>query len=148
MITWDVNVADLAQLAPSFRVDVTTVLAASPYDWRVVYAYRSLDLQQVLYDKYRAGGPLAAPPGRSAHNFGLAVDVQLWVPDAPSPSDPMRMEWNVKARGWQWLFAAVKGAPRLHSGIEFGDFDHIERLNWKLYKDWSVQSKPSPVNAV
>jgi hypothetical protein len=143
VLKWDVNVADVARLEPSFRDDVTTLLAASPYDWRIVYAYRSIEVQTVLYDKYKQGGPLAAPPGKSAHNYGLAVDVQLWVPDAPSPSDPMRMEWNVKAPGWQWLFVAVHRAPRLHSGISFGDFDHIERLNWKLYRDWAGATKPS-----
>lgn len=39
--------------------------------------YRSLEEQQVLYQKYLAGGPLAAPPGESAHNYGLAVDIHV-----------------------------------------------------------------------
>lgn len=39
--------------------------------------YRSLAKQRQLYDRYKRGGPLAAAPGRSAHNYGLAVDIAL-----------------------------------------------------------------------
>jgi hypothetical protein len=148
MIKWDVAVDDVARLEPQFRMDVAALLGGSVYDWRVVYAYRSLELQASLYEKYRNGGPRAAPPGESAHNFGLAVDVQLWVPvgqnvnalGVPQPSlGPKVMEWNVKAPGWQWLFAAVWAAPFLHSGISYGDYDHIERVDWKQFKDWSTR---------
>lgn len=37
--------------------------------------YRSSDEQAVLYQKYKSGqGPIAAPPGQSLHNKGLAID--------------------------------------------------------------------------
>jgi hypothetical protein len=138
MIIWDVSAADVSRLEPSFRADVQSLLSTCVYDWRVVYAYRSIELQAKLYEKFRAGGPLAAAPGESAHNYGLAVDVQLWVQDDPTNSLTRHMEWNVKAPGWQWLFGAVKKAPRLHSGISFGDFDHIERYQWRRHKDWNA----------
>jgi hypothetical protein len=138
-VNWEVKVDDVARLEPTFRDDVAKLLGGSPYDWRIIYAYRTLALQKELYDKFRAGGPRAAPAGESPHNFGLAVDVQLWVHDNPI-NNPMvrdRMDWNVKNAGWQWLFGVVAQHPRLHSGISFGDFDHIERVDWKLYKNWA-----------
>jgi hypothetical protein len=137
MITWDVSADNKAKLEPVFHADIETLLSTSEYDWRVVYAYRSIELQAKLYKKYRAGGPLAATPGQSAHNYGLAVDVQLWVAGADTQRT-QRMEWNVKTPGWQWLFGAVLNAPRLHSGISFGDFDHIERFQWRKYKEWNT----------
>lgn len=44
---------------------------------RVSSGYRSLAKQRTLYAAYRRGGPLAAAPGRSAHNYGLAVDIAI-----------------------------------------------------------------------
>jgi LAS superfamily LD-carboxypeptidase LdcB len=41
----------------------------------VTSGYRSLAKQARLYEAYRRGGPLAARPGSSAHNYGLAVDI-------------------------------------------------------------------------
>jgi len=44
---------------------------------RITSGYRSLAKQRKLYAAYKRGGPLAAAPGRSAHNFGLAVDIAI-----------------------------------------------------------------------
>lgn len=60
------------------------------YDARAVSAFRSLEEQQLLYAKGRTpleiakrikkqgrnGAVTDAPPGESAHNFGLAVDFE------------------------------------------------------------------------
>jgi len=135
MVVLDCTSDAIALLQPRFEDDVHSLLLSSSYEWHIVYGYRSIALQTELYKKYQEGGPLAAPPGHSAHNFGLAVDVQLWVPGEPTQTSK-RMEWNVKHPGWQWLFDAVKKHPRLHSGLAFGDFDHIERYNWREFKDW------------
>ena len=43
----------------------------------ITSGYRSLAKQRTLYARYRRGGPLAAAPGNSAHNFGLAVDIAI-----------------------------------------------------------------------
>lgn len=55
--------------APS--IQVTTSLFGS---------YRSCELQRELYERYKAGGPLAAPPGKSGHNLGAAVDLYRATP--------------------------------------------------------------------
>ncbi len=39
--------------------------------------YRSFDEQAKLYATYKNGGPKANPPGGSAHNFGMAIDIAL-----------------------------------------------------------------------
>lgn len=45
-------------------------------------AYRSTEDQQKLYDKYvRGEGPPAAKPGRSLHEYGLAVDIPGEIAD-------------------------------------------------------------------
>ena len=44
----------------------------------ITSGYRSYQQQAALYDAYRAGrGNIAAPPGRSAHESGLAVDAVI-----------------------------------------------------------------------
>jgi hypothetical protein len=132
-LTWDCSDADLE---PQFKADVVDLLTNSPYDWHIEYGYRTIAEQTKLYEAHLAGGPLAAPPGHSAHNFGLAVDVQLIVGGVA--------DWDTSHPGWQWLFAAVLAAPRLHSGRGFGDDDHIERVNWHLYEHWN-DTPPTPV---
>lgn len=131
MIVWDCS---KEHLEPTFLHDAEKLLADSPFEWHVVYGFRSLAQQAALYKRHLQGGPLAAPPGKSAHNWGLALDVQLWV---TNEAGHKYMEWNVKHPGWQWLFNAIRPTPHLHSGVSFGDYDHIERFNWKLFKNWA-----------
>lgn len=118
---------DPDKLHPQFRADVEQLLGSSAYSWTVLYGYRSNEEQAALWAKYQAGGALAAPPGRSAHNYGLAVDV---VPDG-SPAPGLQPDFDTKHPAWIWLFDAVFHHPRLHSGRSFRDADHIEAVNWK-----------------
>lgn len=67
-------------LDPRFRpwaqwiYDTAQLNGLSP---RITSTYRSMATQQRLYDNYRAGRSKypAAPPGRSWHNYGLALDM-------------------------------------------------------------------------
>jgi D-alanyl-D-alanine dipeptidase len=124
VVTWRV---DPDGLHPKFLADVNKLLHASPYSWTVTSGYRSLEAQAVLWDAYKAGGLRAAPPGKSAHNFGKAVDVALDGDDAKPGLQP---DWNTSHEGWKWLFTAIWQHPRLHSGRSFNDADHIEQLGW------------------
>lgn len=131
-INWGVVLPD--RLEPGFRSDVEELLGKSPYNWYVTYGFRSIELQTALYNKYMAGGPKAAAPGKSAHNFGLAVDVVLDVdPNTPG----LQPSWNTKLAAWMWLFATIKLHPRLKSGVSFGDGGHIERYKWTNFKGWA-----------
>lgn len=44
------------------------------YDCNIAFGYRSLAQQRDLYNTYQRGGPKAAYPGNSWHNWGAAID--------------------------------------------------------------------------
>jgi hypothetical protein len=119
-------------LEPRFRADVEALLAEDPDRWLITYGTRTLAEQAALYEAYLAGGPKAAPPGRSAHNYGLGVDLVLdrdpWTP-------AVEMDWDIRHAAWQRLFLKLKAHPRLKSGVSFGDGGHIERYRWSARKN-------------
>lgn len=131
-INW--RTIDPALLEPTFRRDVETLLANSPHHWTVTSGYRSLAEQRVLRAKYEAGGPLAARPGASAHNYGLAIDV---VPDANPAVPGLQPTWDTSHPAWQWLRDACRPHPRLQHGSRFGDWPHIQRYRWKQHTRWT-----------
>jgi peptidoglycan LD-endopeptidase CwlK len=45
---------------------------------RILSGTRTFAEQAVLFEKHQQGGPLAARPGRSNHNFGIAWDVGVF----------------------------------------------------------------------
>lgn len=51
---------------------------ANGIDAKIISGYRTYGEQATLYARYKAGGPTAAPPGHSNHNFGLAFDVGIF----------------------------------------------------------------------
>ena len=126
-VTWQ---CDKSQLDVQFAEDVDKLLSESPYNWYVTSGYRDRWEQLHLYRLYLAKkGGKAAPPGKSAHEFRLAVDVVLDGSDKPG----LQMLWDTTSAGWLWLAWAVRKHPRLHSGMWFADWPHIERVNWKQH---------------
>jgi len=122
-----------ADLEPQFCADVDIFLTNSPYTWYVLEGYRSPERSAKLYADYIAGkGPRAAPAGKSAHNFGLAVDVVLDC----DPAVGLQPSWDLKLAGWAWLKAASIKHPRLKNGWSFNDWPHIEKYHWQEYKGW------------
>lgn len=59
---------------PELQERIRALLAAVPGAW-VASAFRTYAQQQALYRSYLNGGTLAAVPGTSMHEKGLAVDV-------------------------------------------------------------------------
>lgn len=118
-VRWDVRRDDLD---PQFSEDIDDVLARSPFAWAVTQGFRTKEEQGALFDKYQHGGPLAAPPGRSAHNWGLAVDVAVLTAEGPT--------WDYNQDQWHWLWNACDAHPRLHSGYHFADDDHVQAVKW------------------
>jgi hypothetical protein len=129
----DWRTVDPDLLEPRFRDDVTLLLAESPFHWVVTHGYRTIEEQAELYRRYKAGGPLAAPPGKSAHNYGLAIDV---VFDSDPSRPGLQVDWNTRAAGWAWLKAATLPHPRLQNGWSFGDWPHIQRYRWRNHTGW------------
>lgn len=124
-LKWTVGTKDID---PAFLADITALLTDSPYAWAVTYGYRTYAEQAALYAAYEKGGCEAAPPGRSAHEAGLAVDL-AWVTPAGG------LSWDYSQPAWAWLWRAVAASPTLHSGHDFppaapSDDDHVESYRW------------------
>ena len=137
MIVWRKGV-DKTLLQPQFLADVEALLGGSPHTWLVTSGHRGIAEQAELYRIYKAGGPKAAPAGKSAHNYGLAIDV---VPDGDTGRPGIQPDWSGASHAWKWLGDAVDAHPRLRHGRHFGDSPHIERLNWQNHKGW----EPTPI---
>ena len=116
-------------LDQKFLADLKALFATQPDDWFVTYGFRTKAEQDTLYKKYLKGGPRAAPPGKSPHEYGLAVDVVLDSNALPG----LQPDWDDRKEAWINLFAAIKKHPRLKSGVSFGDGGHIERYQWQKF---------------
>lgn len=127
MLNW--GRVDPAKLRPIFRAALIRRLEPLSTLWLVVYGWRSTAEQAALYQTFLAGGPKAAPPGLSPHEYGLAVDVVLDIDGKIGGA----VSWDtVKyAKQWNGLYAVVDASPELHSGRFFGDGDHIELVKWR-----------------
>lgn len=127
---------DIQQLEPELYADLKELLEELPHMYFVSEGFRSLERSKQLNDAYVADpkkNPRAAPPGKSAHNFGLAVDVML---DGDPIKKGIQPDWNTVSNGWKDLIKAVKKHPRLHSLHNVGDWPHIEKVQWQKFKNW------------
>ena len=122
----------IASLHPKARPVFTAIwletnrhLASQGYSMEWLSGLRSWDEQQRLYTAYLNGGPKAAPPGSSFHQFGLAADAGLFLGHAyldersdlcpPAKLERLYAEYGaiVTAHGCRW-------------GGEFNDPPHCE----------------------
>lgn len=105
-------------LNPEFLARFQAYNAALGGTLRIVSGYRSTAQQAVLYARYLAGGgALAAPPGRSQHEKGLAID------HAPNSTAAMRAvarthRLHYPVRGEPWHVE-----PFAKGGLHFGVYD-------------------------
>ena len=72
------------QITPELRkkfVDgINAFLDDNPnMDCNIAFSYRSNSKQLELYRKHQAGGPKAARPGNSWHNYASAIDLTIYV---------------------------------------------------------------------
>lgn len=128
MISW--GHVDPTGVTEEFRQALQATLEPLPDLWLVTHGFRSTAEQAALYAKYKAGGPRAAPPGLSPHEYGMAIDVALDIDGKMGG----QVTWNTEAEpfkgAWGRLWAAVDASAILHSGRYFHDPDHIERTKW------------------
>lgn len=126
---------DKSLIEPQFVKDIDDLFGPSEWPWAITEGFRSIERSNTLHAAFKAGtGPRAAPGGSSAHNFGLAVDV---VFDGDSVKSGFQIDWNTSHRAWQWMVEKIKAHPRLSSGYKYHDWPHIERFQWRKYKNWS-----------
>jgi peptidoglycan L-alanyl-D-glutamate endopeptidase CwlK len=95
---------------------------------KVTSGTRSFAEQDELYKKHLAGGPLAAPPGKSNHNFGLAFDVTIFK----GSTDPEKAKTPV----WESPAYKAVGALGTNLGLEWGG-------NWKKVDEPHFQLRPA-----
>jgi LAS superfamily LD-carboxypeptidase LdcB len=89
------------------------------------FGTRSPEEQQVLYQKYLAGGNKAVAPPMSYHTYGRAFD---WV----NKGDNGELQWN-NDKAYQ--FGQELAQKYALTGIGAGDNDHIQDANYKSWKD-------------
>lgn len=126
MLHW--RKVDKSGLYAPFLEAIELFFHTLPYDFYVTEAFRTLDQSRVGYAAYMAGqGPRYAPPYKSAHNYGLAIDVVLDSSDNPG----LQPSWNSKLAGWLALKAGIIGSNHLNHLWRIGDWPHVESNNWK-----------------
>lgn len=119
---------DKTKLREHFVADLEELFNGLPHRFIVTYGFRTTEEQKALHEIYLAGGPKAAAPGESAHEFGLAVDVVARKQYMGKPT------WDLKDPAWVAMLAAVKAHPRLQSLVKVGDAGHIQRYQWRKHK--------------
>lgn len=137
---------DPLRLDKVFLTDILALFEPCPFHFTVTYGLRTREEQRRLYEAHlaylayiRGTGPKApfagkaAPPGMSAHEFGMAIDVAL---DGDPAKPGLQPTWNVKMAGWVWLAAKCFPHPRLKHGSRFSsqDWPHVERYKWFNHK--------------
>lgn len=90
-------------------------------DYKVYSGHRPTDEQAKLYELHLKGGPRAAPPGLSTHNYGLAVDCAKRLHNG-------KLSWDGKDYD---TLLAVLPKHGLKSGKSYNDLPHI---NWPKYE--------------
>ena len=117
--------AEIRPLADAFVGSV----AAAGIDMLITCTLRSNEEQAALYAQGRtAHGPKVtnAPPGQSAHNYGLALDVVPVVNGKP--------DWNGSDDVWQQIgqLGTAAGLEWAGSpGFPFHELPHFQLPNWR-----------------
>lgn len=122
----------LDTLQPQFRAMVDPWLAdcaASGLDILITCTLRTMGEQQSLYAQGRtAPGHIVtnAPPGQSAHNYGLALDFVPVVYGKP--------EWTGKDPAWSHAIsiAEAHGMQSLAKSA-FPELAHLQLPNWRAH---------------
>ena len=128
-LRWDVSQANLD---PELLKDICGLFEPDASDWAITYGFRTFDEQNALYQKHLKGGPLAAAPGHSPHEFGLAIDFAEIVNG--------KLLWDDSRPSWARIRAVVDASPRLHGGWKFppeapADPDHIQAVKFYALRD-------------
>lgn len=116
-----IGAAKLDGLHPHFRPWIDWLLYFADEQGvtvEVISGYRTIEDQKRAAAQARAAGRPAAAPGRSAHNFGLAVDLAAGGHSSSAEHKWLQEVW--KAMGGYFY---PKDAP------------HFEHPDWKLVRD-------------
>ncbi len=109
-------------LSPYFRPWVEWLVdfaSAQGVTVTVISGYRTLEDQRRAASQAKAAGRPAAKPGRSAHNFGMAVDLMAGA--------------NSSSADHEWLMSVWRAV-----GGQFyaGDRPHFEHPDWPAVREF------------
>lgn len=82
LATLDPNAQDQFEI---FMLHAKAIAATLGCDYVAISGTRTWDAQAELHKKYQAGGPKAAPPGYSWHNYGTAIDCGVFRESRDGP---------------------------------------------------------------
>ena len=110
-----------------------------PGDWAVVQGFRTKEIQDTYYAQGRTTpGEIItyAPYPRSAHCWGLAVDLARVTPAG-------KRVWDYEHPAWQQLQLFVNNSPHMHGGWHFpiADNDHIQSTDWIKWRESLIATK-------
>jgi peptidoglycan L-alanyl-D-glutamate endopeptidase CwlK len=114
---------NLDQLYMPFVQKVLGVAAACRArgaDYWATLALRDYAFQERLYKAHLAGGPRAAPPGLSAHQYGLAVD---FTRDLDAHAAGIQPDWSHED---YLILGEETERVGLVWGNHFGDAPHVQ----------------------
>lgn len=124
----------LESLEPAFRLQVEQLIqatnAVTGRRWLVTAGRRTMVEQRAIYAQGRTkpGKVVSnAPPGFSAHNFGLAADL------APMMEYGNQIDWEAPREMWKQM-ADIAVELGLTAGFYFRtifDAPHVEHPSWK-----------------
>ncbi len=112
--------------------------AASKYDWKIVSGVRTPEEQAANYAIGRTtqtDSPTItdAQPGSSAHEYGLALDIQ------PTLDKGSTVVQNTAHPAWVEKDSILSKVPGIKPAITISsgrDWPHVEVSDWQLHKDW------------
>lgn len=125
----NITIKRIATVHPKLRselADIITAINNAGVGIRVTFALRTNAEQSALYDKFLKGGPKAAPPGLSYHEYGMAIDFCLYHTDGTISFSMTEDLDNDKISDWQEVLN-VFAAKGWKNGASFGDNDHCEK---------------------
>ena len=107
---------------------------------KVTSGTRSFAEQDELFKKHLAGGPLAAPPGKSNHNFGLAFDVTIFT----GSTDPEKAKTPV----FEGPAYKAVGALGTRLGLAWGgNWKNEDEPHFELRPTWAANLSESDMLA-
>lgn len=128
---------DSAHMVPWVWKNFQDMVIASGRDIKVNSAFRTIEKQQYLYDKAvkkygaKKAGKYVAPPGKSMHNYGYAIDINSSDGNFLESSGllekfgftrPMSHEpWHIEPIGLKEKYADVRSGVNFDSPENIGD---------------------------